>query len=144
MSVRTLEQELRYTWLSVSKMYNEEASKYGGSMAVGFALLSLNPKENTPSTSLGPKMGMESTSLSRTLRFMEDENLIQRIPNPEDGRGVLIKLTERGMEFRNYARELVMKFNKTITNEVGEDSVQNFYKVVDRINKLIKNKEIFK
>lgn len=87
---------------------------------------------------------MESTSLSRTLRFMEDENLIQRIPNPEDGRGVLIKLTERGMEFRNYARELVMKFNKTITNEVGEDSVQNFYKVVDRINKLIKNKEIFK
>ena len=144
MWVRTLEQELRYTWLSVSKMYNEEASKYGGSMAVGFALLSLNPKENTPSTSLGPKMGMESTSLSRTLRFMEDENLIQRIPNPEDGRGVLIKLTERGMEFRNYARELVMKFNKTITNEVGEDSVKNFYQVVDRINKLIKNKEIFK
>ena len=87
---------------------------------------------------------MESTSLSRTLRFMEDENLIQRIPNPEDGRGVLIKLTERGMEFRNYARELVMKFNKTITNEVGEDSVKNFYKVVDRVNKLIKNKEIFK
>ena len=94
MSVRTLEQELRYTWLSISKMYNEEASKYGGSMAVGFALLSLNPKEDTPSTSLGPKMGMESTSLSRTLRFMEDENLIQRIPNPEDGRGVLIKLTD--------------------------------------------------
>ena len=43
MSLRTLEQELRYTWLSISKMYNEEASKYGGSMAVGFALLSLNP-----------------------------------------------------------------------------------------------------
>ena len=48
MSLRTLEQELRYTWLSISKMYNEEASKYGGSMAVGFALLSLNPKQDTP------------------------------------------------------------------------------------------------
>jgi len=144
MSLRTLEQELRYTWLSISKMYNEEASKYGGSMAIGFALLSLNPKKNTPSTSLGPKMGMESTSLSRTLKFMEDENLIQRIPNPEDGRSVLIKLTKRGLEFRNYARELVMKFNKTIKNEVGEDSIKSFYKVVDCINKLIKNKEIFK
>ena len=143
MSVRTLEQELRYTWLSISKMYNEEASKYGGSMAVGFALLSLNPKEDTPSTSLGPKMGMESTSLSRTLRFMEDEKLIQRIPNPEDGRGILIKLTERGIEFRNYAKELVMKFNKSITNEVGENSVKNFYNVIDLINKLIKNKKIF-
>ena len=103
MSVRTLEQELRYTWLSISKMYNEEASKYGGSMAVGFALLSLNPKEDTPSTSLGPKMGMESTSLSRTLRFMEDENLIQRIPNPEDGRGVLIKLTEKSPKLKLFS-----------------------------------------
>ena len=75
---------------------------------------------------------------------MEDENLIQRIPNPEDGRGVLIKLTQSGIEFRNYARELVMKFNKTVTNEVGEDSIKNFYHVVDRINKLIKNKQVFK
>ena len=74
---------------------------------------------------------------------MEDENLIKRIPNPEDGRGVLIKLTHRGIEFRNYARELVMKFNKTIKNEVGEDSINNFFLVVDRINKLIKNKQVF-
>lgn len=143
MSKRTIEQEIRYTWLIISKMYNEEAEKFGGSMTVGFALLSLNPKEPIPSTSLGPKMGMESTSLSRTLKFMEDEILIQRIPNPEDGRSVLIKLTARGMEFRNYARELVLKFNKVITNEVGEESVNNFYHVVDHINKLIKNKKIF-
>ena len=143
MSKRTVEQEIRYTWLLISKMYNEEAEKFGGSMTVGFALLSLNPKEPIPSTSLGPKMGMESTSLSRTLKFMEDEILIQRIPNPEDGRSVLIKLTARGMEFRNYARELVLKFNKVITNEVGEESVNNFYHVVDHINKLIKNKKIF-
>jgi len=143
MSKRTIEQEIRYTWLVISKMYNEEAEKFGGSMTVGFALLSLNPKKPIPSTSLGPKMGMESTSLSRTLRFMEDEILIQRIPNPEDGRSVLIKLTARGMEFRNYARELVLKFNKVITNEVGEESVNNFYHVVDHINKLIKNKKIF-
>ena len=143
MSKRTIEQEIRYTWLLISKMYNEEAEKFGGSMTVGFALLSLNPKEPIPSTSLGPKMGMESTSLSRTLKFMEDEILIKRIPNPEDGRSVLIKLTARGMEFRNYARELVLKFNKVITNEVGEESVNNFYHVVDHINKLIKSKKIF-
>ena len=144
MPIKTLEQELRYVWLSVSKMYNEEASKYGGSMAIGFALLSLNPKENTPSTSLGPKMGMESTSLSRTLKFMEDENLIKRIPNPDDGRGVLIKLTKRGIEFRNYSKELIIKFNKTIKRKVGKDAISNLYMVIDEINKVIKNKEIFK
>jgi DNA-binding MarR family transcriptional regulator len=143
MSKRTIEQEIRYTWLLISKMYNEEAEKFGGSMTIGFALLSLNPKEPIPSTSLGPKMGMESTSLSRTLKFMEEENLIERLPNPDDGRGILIKLTKRGIDYRNYAKDQVMKFNKTIIGDLGEEAINNFLHVINQINKLIKNKKIF-
>lgn len=143
MSKRTIEQEIRYTWLLISKMYNEEAEKFGGSMTVGFALLSLNPKEPIPSTSLGPKMGMESTSLSRTLKFMEEESLIERLPNPDDGRGILIKLTKRGIDYRNYAKDKVMKFNKTIMGDLGEEAINNFLHVINQINKLIKNKKIF-
>ena len=143
MSKRTIEQEIRYTWLLISKMYNEEAEKFGGSMTVGFALLSLNPKEPIPSTSLGPKMGMESTSLSRTLKFMEDESLIERLPNPDDGRGILIKLTKKGIDYRNYAKDQVMKFNKTIIGDLGEEAINNFFDVINQINKLIKNKKIF-
>ena len=143
MSKRTIEQEIRYTWLLISKMYNEEAEKYGGSMTIGFALLSLNPKEPIPSTSLGPKMGMESTSLSRTLKFMEEESLIERLPNPDDGRGILIKLTKRGIDYRNYAKDQVMKFNKTIIGDLGEEAINNFFHVINQINKLIKNKKIF-
>jgi DNA-binding MarR family transcriptional regulator len=143
MSKRTIEQEIRYTWLLISKMYNEEAEKFGGSMTVGFALLSLNPKEPIPSTSLGPKMGMESTSLSRTLKFMEEESLIERLPNPDDGRGILIKLTKRGIDYRNYAKDQVMKFNKTIIGDLGEEALNNFFHVINQINKLIKNKKIF-
>jgi len=143
MSKRTIEQEIRYTWLLISKMYNEEAEKFGGSMTVGFALLSLNPKEPIPSTSLGPKMGMESTSLSRTLKFMEEESLIERLPNPDDGRGILIKLTKRGIDYRNYAKDQVMKFNKTIIVDLGEEAINNFFHVINQINKLIKNKKIF-
>ncbi len=143
MSKRTIEQEIRYTWLLISKMYNEEAEKFGGSMTIGFALLSLNPKEPIPSTSLGPKMGMESTSLSRTLKFMEEESLIERLPNPDDGRGILIKLTKRGIDYRNYAKDQVMKFNKTIMGDLGEEAINNFFHVINQINKLIKNKKIF-
>jgi DNA-binding MarR family transcriptional regulator len=143
MSKRTIEQEIRYTWLLISKMYNEEAEKFGGSMTIGFALLSLNPKEPIPSTSLGPKMGMESTSLSRTLKFMEEESLIERLPNPDDGRGILIKLTKRGIDYRNYAKDQVMKFNKTIMGDLGEEAINNFLHVINQINKLIKNKKIF-
>ena len=55
------------------KMYNEEAGKKQSTMATGFALISIDPEEGTPSTALGPKMGMEATSLSRTLKAMEEK-----------------------------------------------------------------------
>ena len=143
MSRNTIDHELRYTWQTVSKMYNEEASKIGGSMAIGFALLSLNPKKGTPSTSLGPKMGMESTSLSRTLKTMEDYKLIERVPNPDDGRGVLIQLTTFGIEMRDTSKAVVMKFNNAIIIKIGKKNIDNFFIVMEEINKLIKNKEIF-
>jgi len=50
MKKKTIDHVLRHTWQSVSKMYNEEAAKYNGTMAVGFALLSIDPKKGTPST----------------------------------------------------------------------------------------------
>ena len=51
-------------------------------MATGFTLLSIDPEKGTPSTALGPKMGMEATSLSRILKTMEEKGLITRKPNP--------------------------------------------------------------
>ena len=143
MSRNTIDHELRYTWQSISKMYNEEASKAGGSMAIGFILLSLNPKKGLPSTSLGPKMGMESTSLSRTLKTMEKSNLIKRLPNPNDGRGVLIELTSLGIDMRDASKEVVMKFNNVIIKKIGKKNISIFFNVMEEINKTIRNKEIF-
>jgi len=60
----TIDYALRATWQAVARMYNEEAKHFDTTMAVGFTLLSIDPKTGTPSTALGPKMGMEATSLS--------------------------------------------------------------------------------
>jgi DNA-binding MarR family transcriptional regulator len=143
MKDKTIDYVLRTTWLAVIKMYNEEASKFGTTMATGFALLSIDPEKGTPSTSLGPKMGMEATSLSRTLKSMEEKGLITRKPNPEDGRGVLIHLTEFGREKRDYSKEKVLTFNESIKDSVSEDELINFYKVADIINNKISNKQIY-
>jgi len=112
-------------------------------MATGFALLSIDPEEGTPSTSLGPKMGMEATSLSRTLKTMEEKGLINRRPNPEDGRGVIIHLTEFGREKRDYSKEKVLTFNETIRKNVSQEKLDSFYEVTELINNMISNKKIY-
>ena len=68
---------IRHSWHKISRMYNQIAAKYDLTMSMGFILLIID-KEGTPSTQLGPRMGMEPTSLSRTLKTMEDKNLIYR------------------------------------------------------------------
>jgi DNA-binding MarR family transcriptional regulator len=143
MKDKTIDYILRTTWLAVNKMYNEEASKFDSTMATGFALLSIDPDEGTPSTSLGPKMGMEATSLSRTLKSMEEKGLIVRKPNPEDGRGVLIYLTDFGKEKREYSREKVLTFNNTIRENISEEKLNSFYEVAELINHMISNKRIY-
>ncbi|MCH4552431.1 MULTISPECIES: MarR family winged helix-turn-helix transcriptional regulator [Aestuariibaculum] len=139
----TIDYVLRTTWLTVQKMYNEEAAKFGSTMATGFTLLSIDPEKGTASTALGPKMGMEATSLSRILKTMETKGLIERRPNPEDGRGVIIHLTEFGREKREYAKNQVLIFNNTIKNHISEDKLKHFYEVTDLINEMISNKKIY-
>ena len=143
MKDKTIDYVLRTTWLAVQKMYNEEASKFDATMAVAFTLLSIDPVSGTPSTALGPKMGMEATSLSRILKSMEERGVIERKPNPDDGRGVLIHLTDFGREKREYSRERVLTFNNTIRNHVSNEKLNNFYEVAEVINELISNKKIY-
>lgn len=143
MKDKTIDYILRATWQAVTKMYNEQAAKYESTMATGFALLSIDPEGGTPSTALGPKMGMEATSLSRTLKTMEDRGLIERKPNPDDGRGVLIYLTEFGQEKRAYSKDRVIKFNEAVREQLSEEKIDHFYEVMETINDLIQNKKIY-
>lgn len=124
-------------------MYNEEAKNYGLTMAIGFTLLSIDPKGGTPSTALGPKMGMEATSLSRILKSIEEKGYIQRRPNPKDGRGVLIHLTPLGLEKRMDSKDVVLRFNQVVKDRISETDISGFFKTMELINKLISDRKIY-
>ncbi|RZK11470.1 MAG: MarR family transcriptional regulator [Flavobacterium sp.] len=143
MKDKTIDYILRATWQAVSRMYNEEASKYGGTMATGFVLLSIDKDKGTPSTALGPKMGMEATSLTRTLKSMEEKGLIKRKKNPDDGRGVLIYLTKFGKENRELSKNTVLKFNEIIRQNISDEKLEHFIEVAETINSLITEKKVF-
>lgn len=140
---KSIDHQLRATWQAVAKMYNEQAVKHDSTMATAFVLLTIDKENGTPSTALGPLMGMEPTSLSRILKTMEDKGAIYRERNPEDGRSVMIKLTEYGKEMRAISKGHVIQFNDTIRNHVSEKDLEGFFNVTSTINKLITEKNIY-
>lgn len=143
MQDKTIDFMLRTTWQAVSRMYNDEASKYDGSMSVGFALLSIDKDGGTQSTLISARMGMEPTSITRTLKAMEEKGLIYRQPNPNDGRSVLVFLTAEGKEKRELSKKTVLKFNETIKEKISEEQLTHFIEVAEIINELIIEKKIF-
>ena len=142
MKHETFDSALRSTWQLVSKMYNKEATKFESTMATGFALLSIDA-EGTPSTTLGPKMGMEPTSLSRLLNAMEQRNLITRTKHPEDGRSVLIHLTPFGKQKRDDSKDVVLQFNNQVTSHLNEEKIAHFFEVIQCIKETANQFEYF-
>ena len=124
---------IRHLWHKISRMYNQKANEYGLTISIGFILLNVD-KEGTPSTQLGPKMGMEPTSLSRTLKTMEEKGLIRREADANDKRKVLVFLTEEGIEKRRIAKNVVFDFNEKLVANIPKGKLKTFYEVAERLD----------
>lgn len=98
-------------------------------------------KRGTPSTQLGPKMGMEPTSLSRTLNNMESSGLIERKEFTGDKRKVNIFLTTKGVEKRKLVRNFLLEFNQKIASKFKEKDLQGFMNVMNAVDLAIEDVE---
>lgn len=105
-------------------------------MSIGYILLNIE-KEGTHSTKLGPKMGMEARSLTRTLKTMEDDELIFRETDPNDRRKVRVFLTEKGKQMRERSKETVLSFNSLVSKRVSPEALENCMSVLQELNGLL-------
>ena len=142
-SHETFDFHIRWAWYKISRLYNSIAQEHGVNMSVGYALIKIDPENGTPSTKLGPLMGMESRSLTRTLKAMEEENLIKRVPDTKDKRVIRIVLTEFGLEQREIAKNVVIDFNTIINDKLNDVEKENFFSSIGKINEVLES-ELFR
>ena len=128
--------QVRHAWHRIYRMYNQKAMAHGLTISAGFILMNID-KTGTPSTSLGPRMGMEPTSLSRTLKSMEDQGWIRREITSLDKRKVLIFLTNDGLKKRNIVRDFLVDFNEKIAKRVTQKELQGFLKTMQVMDEII-------
>lgn len=124
---------VRHSWHKISRMYNQKAKEHGLTMSIGFILLIVD-KEGTPSTQLGPRMGMEPTSLSRTLKTMESKGYIYRQVDKDDKRKVLIYLTSAGLDLRREVRKVVKEFNENLIKKIPRKKLEIFFEVMKSVD----------
>lgn len=138
----TIDFHIRCAWLKIARMYGQFAAPHGMTQSTGFILLNIDPRNGTPSTQLGPSMGMEATSLSRTLKGMEEKGWIMRRQDPVDKRVARIFLTDEGKRLREISKKTVVDFNKRVLDQLSESDWKKFMKVIQVIEHEIMNQRI--
>lgn len=134
---------IRHSWHRVSRMYNQKAMAHGTTMSIGFILMIVE-KSGTLSTQLGPKMGMEPTSLSRTLNAMEKSGLIERKEFKGDKRKVNVFLTTKGVENRRMVKNFLLDFNQKISSKLNNRDLKGFFNVMNALDLSIEEVELEK
>ncbi len=133
---KTFDFYIRKAWLKIYNMYNHEAESKGYSISMAYVLLNIDRNEGTPATQIGPLMGLQKASLSRTLKIMEDEGLILRKIDEEDNRIRRVFLTDLGERYRQISKEVVLRFQSDIEKSFPEETLEVFIDVLEKITEL--------
>ena len=131
----TVDYFLKVVWQNVANTYNQIASGFGITQALGYALINIHD-EGTAVSQIASLLGVKSTSLSRMLNNMEGLGLIYRKVSPDDKRSVKIYLTDFGKEQRKKAKEVVRKFNEYLNIHLEQKERQQLIAALQKINQL--------
>ena len=132
---------IKTSWHAIHRMYNSVAANYDSNMSVGFVLLNIDLEHGTPSTKIAPLIGLESRSITRMLKNLEEAGLIERRPDATDKRSVRIFLTESGKEKRETAKQAVLIFNERVRSVIPTEQLNVFFEVMRQINTITENEK---
>lgn len=139
----TVDYNIKGLWHGISRMYNQFGGEYDITASTGFVLLNIDVDNGTPATKIAPLLGMESRSLTRMLKAMEEKGWVYREKDPTDGRSVRIFLSDVGKEKRELSRRAVKTFNKKVQELIPEDQLNSFFSVLRDISEIVDDTSLF-
>jgi DNA-binding MarR family transcriptional regulator len=139
----TVDYNIKVAWHAISRMYNTQAARYDITTSIGFVLLNIDQELGTPATKIAPLLGLETRSLTRILRSMEEKGLIYKQADTQDKRSVRIFLTDLGLEKKEVSRQTVRHFNQKMRAKIPQSQLDTFFKVASQITSMIEGKTLF-
>jgi DNA-binding MarR family transcriptional regulator len=80
-------------------------------------LLLLSKGKELPISDIAQTIGASRPATTELADRMERAGLIERLPDPADGRGRLLRLTTQGLEMRQRAKAGVAKFEERMSGD---------------------------
>ncbi|HEY3726880.1 MAG TPA: MarR family transcriptional regulator [Solirubrobacteraceae bacterium] len=86
-----------------------------------FALLRNLGEDGSRPSELAARAGVTRQAITKIVDELERLDLVRRAPDPDDGRGVIVRYTDRGLAGLEMARELALELEREYATRVGGD-----------------------
>lgn len=118
---------------------NKELNAYEIAIEQRAILEIIASKKEIKQTQLGNILTKDKTTISRTLKTLENKNYI--IKEKIDNKTYIIKLSKQGSEVLEKTKNIVNDFRKKILLEFSKEEIENLYNSLEKINKIIKERK---
>jgi DNA-binding MarR family transcriptional regulator len=89
--------------------------------------------EGSRLTDLAQRANMTKQSVGEATSDLESRGYVERVPDPEDGRAKIIRLTERGREAQEIGRQLIAEIERDWAERFGEERVAALREALEAI-----------
>ena len=93
-------------------------------------------EDGTRLTELADRAGVTKQTASLLVAALEREGLVERVPDPEDGRARLIRLSARGREAAQRAMEVVIGVEGEWTAHLGPELTERLREALVRLREI--------
>ena len=125
---------IKHSFLGVRRHLDEQLAGYGISTPQLEVLLLLSDNAEVEQRKLQQEVATRSASLTTLLKRMEEHHLIERHPDPTDGRKALVSITEPGTTLlERLTAEVEPTFLANLTHGIEPSDLAVAQQVLNRI-----------
>lgn len=106
---------------TAQRFWGQKIGDYNITPVQGMILNALHDEDQITSRRLGERVQLDSATLSGILDRLEGLDLIERQPNPDDRRAILVCLTGKGRELTVEVRRNGIEANRELFEGFSED-----------------------
>ncbi|NEE00035.1 MarR family winged helix-turn-helix transcriptional regulator [Phytoactinopolyspora halotolerans] len=120
----------RWMWVTLAREAEEglEAAAYGLLAAL------YDADDDLRGGDLADKFGLDKSTVSRQIAQMESLGLLKRVPDPQDGRARLLRITDDGRSRVRRLRERRARWLERALRDWPGDDVQELVGLLQRLN----------
>jgi DNA-binding MarR family transcriptional regulator len=117
--------------LAVEDMFSRMAARGFQDVREGHGFIDF--EQGSRLTDLAERSGLTKQAVGEAVAELERKGYLERVPDPEDGRAKIIKLTGRGVEAALTGRRLFAEIEREWAEQVGQELMAALREAAERI-----------